>query len=50
MAGRRGEDVKPFPHVPVKPLIPAIPTIDKEFQELREDPHAMGCDGLLDRP
>ena len=50
MVGKRGKDVEPLPHVPVKPLIPAIPTNDEEFRELREDLHAMGCDGLLDRP
>ena len=39
-----------LPQVLVKPLIPAIPTDDKEFQELKEDLRAMGCDGLLARP
>ena len=42
--------MEPLPHVPVKPFIPAISTNDREFQELREDLHAMGCDGLLARP
>ena len=39
-----------LPQVPVKPLIPAIPTDDKEFRELKEDLRAMGCDGLHARP
>ena len=33
--------------IPTKPLIPAIPTDDEEFQELKEDLRAMGCAGLL---
>ena len=36
--------------VSVKPLIPAIPTDDKEFRELKEDLQAMGCEGMLARP
>ena len=39
-----------LPHVSVKPLIPTIPTDDKEFWELKEDLRAMGCEGLLARP
>ena len=39
-----------LPQVSVKPLIPAIPTDDKEFWELKEDLRAMGCEGLLARP
>ena len=33
MAGRGEEDMEILPHVPVKPLIPAIPTDDREFRE-----------------
>ena len=39
-----------LPHVPVKPLILAIPTGDREFRELTEDLRAMGCEGLLSYP
>ena len=39
-----------LPQVPTKPLIPAIPTDDREFRELKEDLRAMGCEGLLAKP
>ena len=39
-----------LPHVPVKPLILAIPTDDREFRELKEDLRALGCEGLLKYP
>ena len=39
-----------LPHVLVKPLIPVIPTDDREFRELKEDLRAMGCEGLLAYP
>ena len=46
----RPEDVKePIP-IPLKPLVPAIPTEDEELRELGEDLRAMGCEGLLARP
>jgi hypothetical protein len=37
MPEARAEDMKePIP-IPTKPLVPAIPTDDEEFLELRED-------------
>ena len=36
--------------IPMKPLIPAIPTDDEEFRELKEYLRAMSCTGLLARP
>ena len=44
------DDMEILPQVPGKPLIPAIPTDDKEYRELKEDLQAMGCEGLLVRP
>ena len=37
MPKRREEDMEDLLPVPTKPLIPAIPTDDEAFQELRED-------------
>ena len=50
MIERKEEDMEILPHVPMEPLIPGIPTDDREFRELKEDLRAMGCDGLLARP
>ena len=47
---RREEGMEDLLPIPTKPFIPAIPTDDKEFWELREDLQAMGCAGLLARP
>ena len=44
------DEMEILPQVPVKPLIPAIPTDGKEYRELKEDLRAMGCDGLLAPP
>ena len=44
------DEMEILPQVPVKPLIPAIPTDDKVYRELKEDLRAMGCEGLLVRP
>ena len=44
------DEMEILPHVSVKPFIPAIPTDDKEFRELKEDLRAIGCEGLLARP
>ena len=35
--------------IPMKPLVPAIPTDDEELQELGVDLRIMGCEGLLAR-
>ena len=43
----RAEDMIELIPIPTKPLIPSIPTDDKEMQELREDLRAMGCAGML---
>ena len=47
MTMRREENMEILPHVPVKPLILAIPTDDREFRELKEDLRAMGCKGMF---
>ena len=44
------DNMEALPNVPVKPILPAIPTDGKERRELEEDLRAMGCVGLLDRP
>ena len=44
------DEMEILPQVPVKPLIPAIPMEDKEYQKLKEDLRAMGCEGLSARP
>ena len=50
MPEARAEDRRePIP-IPLKALIPAIPTDDKELQELAEDLRIMGCEGLLAKP
>jgi hypothetical protein len=36
--------------IPMKPLVPAIPTDDEELWELGEDLRRMGCEGLLGQP
>jgi hypothetical protein len=36
--------------IPMKPLVPAIPTDDEELRELGEDLRKMGCEGLLGQP
>ena len=41
--------MEPIP-IPLKALVPAIPTDDKELRELGEDLRTMGCDGLLAQP
>ena len=46
----RPEDMmEPIP-IPLKALVPAIPTDDEELRELGEDLRAMGCEGLLAQP
>ena len=46
----RPEDMmEPIP-IPLKALVPAIPTDDRELRELGEDLRAMGYDGLLAQP
>ena len=44
------DEMEVLPQVSVKPLLPAIPTDDKEYRELREDLRAMGCGDWLVRP
>ena len=50
MVEKGEEDMEMLPQVPTKPLISAIPTNDKEFQKLKEDLRAMGCEGVLAKP
>ena len=40
---------EPIP-IPLKPLVPAIPTDDEELWELGKDLQIMGCEGLLAQP
>ena len=50
MPEEREEFMEDLISIPMKPIIPAIPTNDKEIWELKEDLRAMGCTGLLARP
>ena len=46
----RPEDVRePIP-IPLKALVPAIPTDKEELRELGEYLRAMGCEGLFAQP
>ena len=36
--------------IPLKPLVPTIPTDDEELREMGEDLQIMGCEGLLAQP
>jgi hypothetical protein len=49
-AETREEDMREDIPIPMKPLVPAIPTDDEELRELGEDLRRMGCDGLLGQP
>ena len=50
MPEARPEDMRePIP-IPLKPLVPTIPTDDEELRELGEDLRIMGCEGLLAQP
>ena len=50
MPEARPEDMRdPIP-IPLKPLVPAIPTDDEELRELGEDLRIMGCEGMLAQP
>ena len=44
------DEMEVLPQVSVKPLLPTIPTDDKEYRELREDLRAMGCGDMLIKP
>jgi hypothetical protein len=46
----REEDMREAIPIPMKPLVPAIPTDDEELRELGEDLRKMGCEGLLGQP
>ena len=46
----RPEDMREPIRIPLKPLVPAIPTDDEELRELGEDLWVMGCEGLLAQP
>jgi hypothetical protein len=46
----RGEDMRETIPIPMKPLVPAIPTDDEELRQLGEDLRKMGCDSLLAQP
>jgi hypothetical protein len=46
----REEDMRETIPIPMKPLVPTIPTDDEELWQLGEDLRKMGCDGLLAQP
>jgi hypothetical protein len=46
----REEEMRETIPIPMKPLVPAIPTDDEELRQLGEDLRKMGCDGLLAQP
>jgi hypothetical protein len=46
----REEDMRETIPIPMKPMVPAIPTDDEELRQLGEDLRKMGCDGLLAQP
>ena len=50
MPEARAEDLMDPIAISIKPLVPAIPRIDRELQELAEDLWIMGCEGLLAKP
>jgi hypothetical protein len=50
MSRAREEDMREDTPIPMKPLVPAIPTDDEELRELGEDLRKMGCEGLLGQP
>jgi hypothetical protein len=50
MPRAREEDMREDIPIPMKPLMPSIPTDDEELRELREDLRRMGCEGLLGQP
>jgi hypothetical protein len=50
MPRAREEDMREHIPIPMKPLVPAIPTDDGELRELGEDLWRMGCEGLLGQP
>ena len=50
MPEAKPEDMRePIP-IPLKPLVPAIPTHDEELRKPGEDLQIMGCEGLLAQP
>ena len=44
------DEMEIIPQISVKPILPSIPTDDKELRELKEDLRAMGCGKLLILP
>ena len=44
------DEMEIIPQISVKPILPSIPTDDKELWELKEDLRAMGCGKLLILP
>jgi hypothetical protein len=46
----REEDMRETVPIPMRPLVPTIPTDDEELRQLGEDLRKMGCDGLLAQP
>jgi hypothetical protein len=50
MPKARAEDMRESIPIPMKPLVPAIPTDDEELQGLGVDLRIIGCEGLLGQP
>jgi hypothetical protein len=46
----REEDMKETIPIPMRPIVPAIPTDDADLRQLGEDLRKMGCEGLLAQP
>jgi hypothetical protein len=46
----REEDMRETISIPMRPIVPAIPTNDKDLRQVGEDLRKMGCDGLLAQP
>jgi len=46
----REEDMRETIPIPMRPIVPAIPTDDADLRQLGEDLRKMGCEGLLAQP
>jgi hypothetical protein len=46
----KAEDMREPIQIPMKPLVPTIPTDDEELRELGADLRIMGCEGLFGQP
>jgi hypothetical protein len=44
------KDMREIILIPMRPIVPAIPTDHEDLRQLGEDLRKMGCDGLLAQP